>query len=110
MDYDIEHSAYEAGKLTAIVAAFLDPNQGLDNVTNRARNGIFIDGSYGDTKDHKTKVVKPDASGTAKVNPGQAYHLQYLVYFDLNTHSKRVDSTRYRFTGKITPRQMYLTK
>lgn len=110
LDYDVENSPYEAGKMTAIVAVFLDPNQGLDNVVERAKNGMFVDGSYGDTKDRKTQLVKNSASGRAKVNPGQAYHLQYLVYFDLKTHSKRLDSTQYRFMGKITPMWLYLTK
>ena len=110
MDYDVEHSPYEEGNLTAVVAVFLDPKQGYSGTNwDRAKNGIFIDGSYGNTKDHKTKRVAGSADGVANVGPG-AYYVQYLIYFDLKTHSKRVDSTRYRFTGKITPMLLYVTK
>jgi hypothetical protein len=110
LDYDVEHSPYEKGKLTAIVAAFLDPKQGQDNIATRARNGIYLDASYGDTTDHKTHRTASFASGTAQVDPGQAYHLQYYIDFDLVTHSKRVDSTRYRFLGKLTPSLLYVTR
>jgi hypothetical protein len=110
LDYDIEHSAYEKGKLTAVVAAFLDSKQGLDDITTRGKNGIYIDASYGETTDRKTHRTASDAAGTAQVRPGDAYHLQYYIHFDLLTHSKRFDSTRYRFLGKLTPSLLYVTR
>jgi hypothetical protein len=110
LDYDIEHSAYENGKLTAVVAVFLDPKQGLDDVMSRARNGIYLDASYGDTKERQQHRTATNAAGTATVRPGQEYHLQYLISFDLLTHSNRFDSTRYRFLGKLTPSLLYVTR
>lgn len=110
LDYDVEHSSFEKGKLTAVVAVFLDPKQGKDNIDARAKNGINIDASYGDTTERKTHRTASEASGTATVNPGQAYHLQYYINFDLKTHSNRFDSTRYRFLGKLTPSLLYVTR
>jgi hypothetical protein len=111
LDYDIEHSPYEEGNLTAVVAVFFDPQQGYGGTNfDRARNGVFVDGSYGNTKDRKTKRVADRADGAADVSAPGSYFLQYLMHFDLKTHSKRVDSTRYRFMGKITPMLLYVTK
>jgi hypothetical protein len=110
LDYDIEHSPFEKGKLTAVVAVFLDPKQGKDNIDARAKNGIYIDASYGETSDRKTHRTASEASGTARVTPGQAYHLQYYINFDLVTHSKRLDPTRYRFMGKVTPLLLFVTR
>ena len=111
MDYNIQHSEFEDGRMTAVVAAFLDPTQGLEqNWENRVKNGMYIDGSYGPTRERKTKRVNWRASGNATVNPGTAYHLQYLIYFDLFTHTNRADATSYYFMGKITPAHLFLTK
>jgi hypothetical protein len=110
LDYDVEHSPFEKGKLTAVVAVFLDPKQGKDNIDTRAKNGLYLDASYGDTTVRQTHRTANDAAGTAQVSPGQAYHLQYYINFDLVTHSKRLDSTRYRFLGKVTPMRLFVTR
>lgn len=110
MDYNVENSPFESGYLNAYVSVFLDPNQGLDNIDARKKNGIFIDGSYPNTTDRKTKRVADSVVGTATVTAGTAYHLQYFLSLQLETHTKRVDSTGYHVMLKMTPRLMYLTK
>jgi hypothetical protein len=69
-----------------------------------------VDASYGDTTDRKTHRTASEVTGVAEVSPGQGYHLQYLIYLDLLTHSKRLDSTRYRFLGKLTPSLLHVTR
>ena len=110
MDYNVEHSPFEAGYLNTYVSVFLDPNEGIDNIDARKKNGIFIDGSYGNTTDTKSKRVADSVVGTANVNSSTTYHLQYFLALQLETHSKRMDSTRYHVMLKMTPRLMYFTK
>jgi len=111
MDYDIEDNPFEKGKLTAVVAAFFDTKEGYDGaIFDRARNGIYIDGSYGDTNDRKTKRVDGDLAAPVRVSPGQGYHLEYFFDFDLLTHTKRLDASSYRFVGKITPISLFVTR
>ncbi|HEY2093000.1 MAG TPA: hypothetical protein VGJ81_14030 [Thermoanaerobaculia bacterium] len=110
LDYDVENSPYENGSLKAIVAIFLDTKEGLDNIDERAKNGIYLDGSYNDTKERKSMRVHGEAKGVAEVKPGQAYHVEYLIEFDLKTNTKRADATTYRFLGKITPSLLFVTQ
>lgn len=110
MDYHVEHSPYEAGYLSTSVSVFLDPHSGRHEIDARKKNGIFIDGSYGNTTETKSKRVADSVVGTARVSTDQAYHLQYYLAFHLETHSKRMDPTSYHVMLKMTPRLMYFTK
>jgi hypothetical protein len=110
MDFNVENSPYEAGYLNADVSVFLDPREGIDNIDSRKKNGIYIDGSYPNTNDPKSKRVEDAVIGTARVDASTAYHLQYFLAFELETHTKRMDPTRYHVMLKMTPRLMYLTR
>jgi hypothetical protein len=114
LDYNVENGA--AGKLDAIVSVFLhpdvsDPEQKNTGLRNRASgNGIYIDGSYGDTKDRRTKTVDGFVTAPVKTDPNTAYHLQYLLEFDLSTEGAGADATQWMYRGKITPALLYFTK
>ncbi len=114
LDYNIENG--DTGKLDAVVSVFLSPtvsnpddkNTGLRN--RASGNGVYIDGSYGDTKDRRTKTVDGLQSGSVKTEPNTAYYLQYLIEFDLSTEGPGADATQFMVRGKITPALLYFTK
>ncbi|MEO8383322.1 MAG: hypothetical protein ABI779_26940 [Acidobacteriota bacterium] len=88
-----------------------DPNDKDTGLRTRASGkGIYIDGSYGDTKERRTKKVDGFQAGPVKTEPGSGYHLQYLIEFDLSTEGPGADATQFMFRGKITPALLYFTK
>jgi hypothetical protein len=121
IDYNIENGGTgdkEKGKLTSVVALFLDfrvanidsPNKN-DNIREAARGrGIYLDGSYGSTSDRKASNVSVIADGTLTTDPSVGYHLQYLMDFDLDTEGNGVGSTEWKYRSKITPAGVYLSK
>ncbi|HET7436581.1 MAG TPA: hypothetical protein VFN10_17870 [Thermoanaerobaculia bacterium] len=114
LDYNIENG--DTGKLDAVVSVFLSPTvsspDSRDNgLKDRAKSGgIYIDGSYKDTKDRRTKRVDTAQSAVVNIDPNSAYHLQYLLEFDLSTEGAGIDGTQFMYRGKITPGLLYLSK
>jgi hypothetical protein len=114
LDYDIENG--DTGFLNAAVSVFLDPNTSNPDsrdrgVRNRAKGkGIYVDGSYGDTKDRRTKRVDTTQSGIVNTDPNTGYHLQYLIEFELSTEGPGVDATTWLYRGKITPALLFFRK
>jgi len=114
LDYNVENG--DTGNLGATVSVFLhptvsDPQSKDSELKKRASgNGIYIDGSYGDTKDRRTKTVEGLVEGAVATDPSKGYHLQYLIEFDLSTEGPGADATQWMYRGKITPALLYFRK
>jgi hypothetical protein len=114
LDYNIENG--DSGTLDAVVSVFLSPDVSNPNDKNTglkrraSGNGIYIDGSYGSTKDRRTKNVNPFQVGSLTTSPNTAYHLQYLIEFDLSTEGPGADATEWMYRAKITPASLYFLK
>jgi hypothetical protein len=114
MDYDLQNGGN--GELLAVTALFLrpdvaDPGVLTPRLGDRAKgNGIYVEGSFGMTKERKTKTVDGVVSGTVKTKPNTAYHLQYLIDLHLFTTGAGFDATQFMYRTKITPAYLYFTK
>jgi hypothetical protein len=114
LDYNIENG--DSGSLDAIVSVFVspltsDPDSKNTELRKRANgSGIYIDGSYGSTKDRRQKTVDGLQMGSFKTNPAAGYYLQYLIEFDLSTEGPGADATQFMYRGKITPAWLFFAK
>jgi hypothetical protein len=114
LDYNVENG--DTGNLTAVVSVFLNPTvsspESRDNgLRDRAKgNGIYLDGSYTDTKDRRSKTVNTLQFGAVTADPNTGYHLQYLIEFDLSTEGPGAAATHWMYRGKITPTWLYFVK
>jgi len=72
--------------------------------------GIKIDGSYGNTGDHKTLNVKGGQSAVMEVNPQKKYKPQAVIYIDLWTQGRGTDATDFWYRALLAPAALYLTK
>lgn len=114
LDYDVANGA--PGTLKAVAAVFLhpttaNPNDKLTDLQTRASgHGVYIDGSYGSTKDRQVKNVAGMVVGSLTVEPNTPYYLQYAIEFDLSTEGPGVDATQFMVRGKLTPAFLYVAK
>lgn len=119
VEYDVANSDAKNGHLDANVAVFFDATTlALDSplIGKHASgvldfgNGVFVNGSYPWTGEHKTYRSEGEKSGTVRVDPGRGYFLQYVVLFNLVTEGRGLDATSWSYKGRIAPAALYLTK
>ncbi|HYO78653.1 MAG TPA: hypothetical protein VE010_19490 [Thermoanaerobaculia bacterium] len=114
LDYNIANGADSA--LNAVASVFLhptvsDPNvKGADLRRRAEGSGVYVDGSYDQTKDRRQKTVEGMIVGAVKTDPNTAYHLQYLLELDLSTEGPGIDATEWVYRAKITPAMLYVAK
>ena len=116
MQYNIEAPKIQKAKMNALAAVYLHTDLGnanedsFETVLARSKNGISIDGSFGETNDRKEKKVEGDQKGRASFDPSKKYYLQNLIYYELWDATVGLDAVYYWYRAKITPYALYLTK
>ena len=113
LSYDIENNDTEAkkGALDSLVAvSFRTPDETtVLTPIYKENRGIVLNGSYGNTGDRKTLDLTGPQTGVFKPEPGKAYQLTYVVYFDLQTEGRGLNATEYMYRAVVAPGAVYLT-
>jgi hypothetical protein len=116
MEYNIEAPKAQKAKMNAITGIYFADtvgnanNDSFETMRDRMKNGIYIDGSFGETNDRKEKKVEGDQSGRPSFDPNKKYFLQDLIYYELWDATVGFDAVYYWYRSKLTPYAVYLTK
>jgi len=116
MEYNIEAPKIQKAKMNTLTGVYLHTdignanNDSFDTMRDRSKNGISIDGSFGETNDRKEKKVEGDQRGRASFDPNKKYFLQNLIYYELWDATVGLDAVYYWYRAKITPYAIYLTR
>ena len=116
MEYNIEAPKIQKAHMNALTGIYLHTDLGnanedkYDTIRDRMKNGIYIDGSFGDTNDRKEKKVEGDQSGRASFDANKKYFLQHAIFYELWDATVGFDAVYCWYRSKLTPYAVYLTK